>query len=379
MAIEGICQPEILQVDENIRLRKFDGIYDFAYDWYQDEETVYLVDGVRKSYSQETLKCMYEYLDKQGELYFIEVLEGNAYLPIGDVTFWKDDMPIVIGNKSYRGKGIAKKVIGALIERGKTLGYDTLHVNEIYDFNIASRKCFESMGFVACEKTEKGNRFVLENNMDLRLAKFEDLPQLREMYKAIVNHMRQQGLEIWDEIYPCEFLAEDVQEKRLYILIEKELIVGAFALCESNAGEKAVEWKWNTDKVLYLDRLGVNVNCLKRGIASRMLNEATSLAKEKNVSSLRLFVVDTNEPAINLYLKNGFEKATGVFEEVIDEDLVLVEYGFEKVVVANQNQYKVEFGNEADISSWMELVGEISWNFPGLETDEKIEEHRNTV
>ena len=161
MAIEGIVQPETLRINGTLRLRKFDGIYDFAFDWYQDEETVYLVDGVRKKYSQETLKCMYEYLDKQGELYFIEVLECDEFKPIGDVTFWQYDMPIVIGDKTYRGKGIAKQVIGALIQRGKSLGYTKLYVNEIYEFNTASRKCFESMGFEACEKTEKGNKFVL--------------------------------------------------------------------------------------------------------------------------------------------------------------------------------------------------------------------------
>lgn len=159
MPIMGVEQPEIIQINNELRLRKFDGIYDFAFDWYQDEETVYLVDGVRKKYSQETLKCMYEYLDKQGELYFIEVLEGDIFKPIGDVTFWQEDMPIVIGDRSYRGKGIGRKVICALIQRGKDLGYDALRVNEIYDFNVASRKCFESLGFVAYEKTEKGNRF----------------------------------------------------------------------------------------------------------------------------------------------------------------------------------------------------------------------------
>lgn len=108
MPITGVKQPEILQIEDDLRLRKFDGIYNFAFEWYQDEDTVYLVDGVRKKYSQETLKCMYEYLDKQGELYFIEVLKGDTFKPIGDVTFWQMDMPIVIGDKAYRGKGIAK-------------------------------------------------------------------------------------------------------------------------------------------------------------------------------------------------------------------------------------------------------------------------------
>ncbi|MBQ7828249.1 MAG: GNAT family N-acetyltransferase [Clostridia bacterium] len=39
----------------------------------------------------------------------------------------------------------------------------------------------------------------------------------------------------------------------------------------------------------------------------------------------------------------------------------------------------IQFGKTSDIDNWMNLVKEISWNFPGLETEEKIEEHRKTV
>ena len=40
---------------------------------------------------------------------------------------------------------------------------------------------------------------------------------------------------------------------------------------------------------------------------------------------------------------------------------------------------EVLFGTLSDIDSWMELVNNVSWNFPGLETVERIEEHRKTV
>ena len=159
MPIPNIEQPNILPIDDALRLRKFDDCFDFAFDWYQDEETVWLVDGVRRPYSRETLGNMYHYLDKHGELYFIEALKEGVWKPIGDVTFWPDDMPIVIGDRAYRGRGVGKKVIAALIQRGRELGFETLRVNEIYEYNTASRKCFESMGFRAYEKTEKGNRF----------------------------------------------------------------------------------------------------------------------------------------------------------------------------------------------------------------------------
>ena len=161
MAIQGIEQPEMIQIDDALRLRKYDGVHDFALGWYQDEETVWLVDGKRNPYTPERLNGMYRYLNEAGELYFIEVCENGAYKPVGDVTFWQEDMPIVIGDPAYRGKGIGRKVISALIERGKELGYDHLTVEEIYDWNIGSRRCFESAGFVDCEKSEKGSLYRL--------------------------------------------------------------------------------------------------------------------------------------------------------------------------------------------------------------------------
>lgn len=40
---------------------------------------------------------------------------------------------------------------------------------------------------------------------------------------------------------------------------------------------------------------------------------------------------------------------------------------------------KVSYGIHSDIDSWMELVRKVRWNFPGLETEEAIKEHRQTV
>lgn len=39
----------------------------------------------------------------------------------------------------------------------------------------------------------------------------------------------------------------------------------------------------------------------------------------------------------------------------------------------------ITFANENDIDSWMKLVREVRWNFPGLETEESLTEHRQTV
>ncbi len=148
MPIQGIEQPELISVDETIRLRKYDGMHDFALEWYQDPDMIWMIDGDRKLYDAEKLGRMYRYLNEQGELYWIEALENGCFRPIGDVTFWQEDMPIVIGEPAYRGKGVGRRVVSALIQRGRNLGYGKLYVDQIYHYNTASRKCFEYAGFV---------------------------------------------------------------------------------------------------------------------------------------------------------------------------------------------------------------------------------------
>lgn len=53
------------------------------------------------------------------------------------------------------------------------------------------------------------------------------------------------------------------------------------------------------------------------------------IAKSFGMEYLRLFVADINKPAIRLYVKNGFQKAEGIYEEVFEDGFVLCEYGYE--------------------------------------------------
>ena len=159
MAIQGIDQPTYIQINETLRLRRYDGTADFALAWYQDPELVCLVDGVKKPYDRETLYNMYNYLDRHGELYFIEARAGDGFVPIGDVAFSGTDLPIVIGVPEYRGRGVGRQVIRALMDRGRQLGCRTLGVREIYDFHDASIRCFTACGFKPVERTDKGWRY----------------------------------------------------------------------------------------------------------------------------------------------------------------------------------------------------------------------------
>ena len=167
---------QTLQIDNALRLVPYYKVNhcDEAFAWYQNVDLVYLVDGVKLPYSQETLEAMYSYLDQHGELFWIEVKEKGEWfpigdvtlsqdnLPIGDVTLSQDNLPIVIGNPAYQHRGLGKKILSTLIELARVKGRKELRVKEIYTYNHASRRCFKSLGFVEDGATEKGTSFILK-------------------------------------------------------------------------------------------------------------------------------------------------------------------------------------------------------------------------
>lgn len=141
--------------------------------------------------------------------------------------------------------------------------------------------------------------------------------------------MQQNNLEIWDDVYPCEFFAADIQAQCLYLLLENNEILCAFALCSSNEGESSITWQDSGAKALYLDRLGVNTAYTGNGIGGLMLEKAQQTARALGAEYLRLFVVDSNLPAIRLYSKSGFIRADGIYHQKIDDTCVLQELGYE--------------------------------------------------
>ncbi len=166
--------------------------------------------------------------------------------------------------------------------------------------------------------------------MTFRLAKAEDLPELKEMYRNIILNMYKINLCIWNEVYPYEVLVEDFEAEKLYVLVDDGgELVSAMAINGTNDGENFVEWENKNAKAVYLDRLGVNPNFANKGIGTIMVNHAIEVAKSKNAEFLRLFIVDTNKPAEHLYLKNDFKIVSGAYIGCVDGETKLTELGFE--------------------------------------------------
>lgn len=166
--------------------------------------------------------------------------------------------------------------------------------------------------------------------MEIRLTQMSDLTQLKSVFRDITEEMTRVCGKIWNDYYPCELFEDDIKRNEIYVLMDNDIVAAAIVLCRTNPAEEYIEWEKADCPVLYVERLGVNVNYQHRGIAQKMLGFAESVAREINAEYLRLFVVDRNFPAIRLYEKCGFKKGGGIYEEYIDEGIIYNEYGMEK-------------------------------------------------
>ena len=94
------------------------------------------------------------------------------------------------------------------------------------------------------------------------------------------------------------------------------------------------------------------------GLGEKICRAALGKAAALGARRAYLQVVQANAAAVNLYRKLGFRKAYS--------------YRYMK-------QPSVSFGEPSDAEAWMRLVRSVSREFPGLETEKALEDHRGTV
>lgn len=163
MPLQNILQPEILIINETIRLRKYDGNYQILLKGYQDPYVYQNSEGIfdeQKKPDLNYLKGMCTYLNQVGELYFIEIKENQTYVSIGDVTIKDKNPPIAIWYEKYRGKGIGTLVMQTVIKRLKELGYQKIIGSTVYKWNHSSQKMHENLGFKRVKETT--NEYIYE-------------------------------------------------------------------------------------------------------------------------------------------------------------------------------------------------------------------------
>ena len=157
MSIKNIEQPIIIHIDDNLRLIKYNGNYEEALVGYQDPYVYQNSEGIfddNKKPDIDYIKGMFEWLNNNGELYYIQISEGEGFISIGDVTIKDFNPPTTIWYENYRGIGIGTKVMKTVINRLKELGYDKITGTTVYKWNKSSQRMHEKLGFIKVDEND---------------------------------------------------------------------------------------------------------------------------------------------------------------------------------------------------------------------------------
>ena len=166
MPIKNIEQSAVIEIDDDIRLLKYNGDYDIALIGYQDPYVYQNSEGIfddTKKPDIDYIKGMFEWLNNNGELYNIQIKAGDDFISIGDVTIKDVNPPITIWYEKYRFIGIGTKVMKTVIKRLKELGYDKITGTTVYKWNESSQRMHEKLGFTKID--ENDDEYIYELNL----------------------------------------------------------------------------------------------------------------------------------------------------------------------------------------------------------------------
>ncbi len=158
MPLPNIPQPQLLPIVPGLRLRRYDGHYEIFLPGYQTPAVYENSEGIfdlEKIPDLGYVKGMCNFLESAGELYYIEIEESGAFVPIGDVTIKPQNPPIALWREEYRGKGIGRQVMQAVIARLRALGYEKISGSSVFRWNTASQRLHESLGFYRVGENER--------------------------------------------------------------------------------------------------------------------------------------------------------------------------------------------------------------------------------
>ena len=149
---------DIINISDNLRLRRYDGQYELFLPAYQDPYVYQNSEGIfddSKKPDLDYVKGMCDWLSTHGDMYYIEAKEGDRFVPIGDVTVKPENPPITIWKEEYRNKGIGKAVMRRVIQILKERGAEKITGSTVYKWNLPSRRMHEAIGFHVVRETDK--------------------------------------------------------------------------------------------------------------------------------------------------------------------------------------------------------------------------------
>ena len=136
-----------------------------------------------------------------------------------------------------------------------------------------------------------------------------ELDAILALTKACGKHMRDNGIDQWDENYPDrESLLNDLNSETLFAYREDGVVMGIVVLNESQDEEYAeIDWSTSdTDRNIVVHRLAVQPDQQGKGIARKIMDFAEEHARNQNYDAIRLDTFSQNPRNQKFYTNRGY-------------------------------------------------------------------------
>ncbi|MAA79818.1 MAG: GNAT family N-acetyltransferase [Deltaproteobacteria bacterium] len=155
-----------------------------------------------------------------------------------------------------------------------------------------------------------------EKTSMISIGKMVDVDAIVQLTKDCGQHMRDNGIDQWDEHYPnIEVIMHDIQTETLFTYRKNDEVLGIIVLNDSQ-DEEYKEINWSTsdeDRNIVVHRLAVHPTQQGKGIGRMLMDFAEKWAKDHNYDAIRLDTYSQNPRNQKFYMNRGYKDLGSVF------------------------------------------------------------------
>lgn len=148
----------------------------------------------------------------------------------------------------------------------------------------------------------------------MEFATKKDEKELFEFYKYIIETVNKTQVKLgWNiDIYPdAEFINDSISAGEMCVIRENGRIIAA-AVVNHRVNDEYDDIDWSIkepkEKVATIHTFAVMPDSRGGNVSGRLLNNIAEYCKEQGDLAIHLDVIDTNTPAYNMYMRNGYKE-----------------------------------------------------------------------
>lgn len=145
----------------------------------------------------------------------------------------------------------------------------------------------------------------------IKKLKIIDLDNACKIFHSVINKMKSQGIDQWDDIYPAmNILKEDIlSESAFGYFIDGKPIAYIALNTRFDKEYNDVKWSLNHENSLVVHRLAIHSDFQNQGIGKKLMKFAEEYAVKNKYSGIRFDAFSKNPQALYLYKSLGYQEA----------------------------------------------------------------------